>query len=69
MRKYMLEKVNDSIFKEVFVGYNEEKDRTVTVILDDNCVRWKESKKSKVHEFTNDKKAMCFKNASRALNR
>lgn len=57
-------------FNEYYEGENENK--KVQCILDDYCVRYIVSvngKKVSRREFSNDKKELCFKNATKALNK
>lgn len=63
-------KKESSIFKEYFEGTNGI--RRVTCILDDHCVRYMVFLNGKLksrREFSNSKKEMCFKNATKALNK
>lgn len=65
-----LVKVEDEIFKDVYVGTNGN--RKVTCILDTNCVRYivfENGKRVRRSEFSNDQKEKCFTNAEKALNR
>lgn len=69
-----LVKVERYGFSEIYEGVVG--DSKITCILDDNCVRWSLCRKARTiykqvsrHEFSNDKKELCFKNATRALNR
>lgn len=46
--------------------------RTVTCLLDDNCVRYtvvEDGKAKSRREYGNDQKERCFRNAEKALNR
>lgn len=57
-------------FNEYYEGENENK--KVQCILDNNCVRYMvfvNGKKVSRREFSNDKKELCFKNATKALNK
>lgn len=70
-----LKKEANSIFEEFYTGStymaNGQK-KTVNCILDDNCVRYivfiGNRVKSK-REFDNNKKEVCFRNATKALNK
>lgn len=69
-----LAKVERYGFSEIYEGVVG--DSKIVCILDDNCVRWSLCRKARTiykqvsrHEFSNDKKELCFKNATRALNR
>ena len=65
-----LRKENNSVFNEFFTGTNGNK--TVNCILDDNCVRYIvfEGRRIKTRrEYDNCKKELCFKNATKALNK
>ena len=61
----------------MFENYYEETNgnKTVMCILDNWCVRYhviiNNGRKitNKRHEFSNDKKELCFKNATKALNK
>jgi len=74
-----LEKSEDKIFNRIFVGTKEvmNKDyrmieRKVTCILDKNCVRYvvvENGKQISRREFANGKEELCFKNATKALNK
>jgi len=69
-----LKKVENNIFKEYYEGRNDG--RRVICILDLNCVRymvfapgkWGERQISR-REFANGKESLCFKNATKALNK
>lgn len=57
-------------FKEIYEGENGNK--KVWCCLDDYCVRYTVSVNNKQisrREFSNDKKELCFKNATKALNK
>lgn len=59
-------------FKECYEGKNELSHIEVYCILDDDCVRYavcKNGRWGRRHEFSNDKKELCFKNATKALNK
>lgn len=63
-------KVKNEMFNEYFEGSNGS--RRVTCILDDNCVRYmvfENGKRKSRREFANNNKALCFKNAVKALNK
>lgn len=65
-----LVKIKDYLYDEIYVGINGNK--KVVCILDNNCVRYVVSVNGKVksrREFSNDKKELCFKNATKALNK
>lgn len=65
-----LKRENNETFKEFFTGTNGNK--TVNCILDDNCVRYIVFEGLRVksrREFNNSKKDLCFKNATKALNK
>lgn len=68
-----LVKVKSNLFNKIYAGINGNKE--VVCILDDNCVRYivkdltKPRQRGKRHEFSNDKKELCFKNATKVLNR
>lgn len=71
-----LTRIQDSYFKDIFEGINGN--TKVTAILDNNCVRYMVFKWRSVsaswkltarHEFANNKKELCYKNATRALNK
>ena len=68
-----LKRVYSEIFEEMYEGVNGTK--LVYCILDDYCVRYvvRDITKPRVrgvrHEFANDKKELCFKNALKALNK
>ena len=75
-----LKKVEDSIYTEVYEAENiviRKKDwaavtRKVICILDDNKVCYivlEDGKRKRISEFNNAQKAMCFANATKALNR
>ena len=64
-----LVKVEGNMFNEYFEGSNGS--RSVTCILDDNCVRYmvfEDGKRKSRREFSNANKELCFKNATKALN-
>lgn len=67
-----LTKVNDDYFNELYKGVAVS-GASVTCILDDNCVRYmvldKNGKCKTRREYSNDKKDLCFKRATEALNR
>lgn len=70
MRMNELFKKENGNFKEYFEGTNGS--RRVTCILDDNCVRYMVFLNGKLksrREFSNSKKEMCFRNATKALNK
>lgn len=57
-------------FEEIFEGVNGNK--KVWCCLDNNCVRYTVTVNGKLisrREFSNDKKELCFKNATKALNK
>lgn len=63
-------KVKNEMFNEYFEGSNGS--RRVTCILDDNCVRYmvfENGKRKSRREFSNNNKALCLKNAVKALNK
>lgn len=66
-------RVESKLFKEMYVGINGNKE--VICILDDNCVRYMVKDLANVrrsykrYEFSNDKKALCFANATKMLNK
>lgn len=65
-----LKRENNETFKEFFTGTNGRK--IVNCILDDNCVRYIVFEGLRVksrREFDNSKKDLCFKNATKALNK
>lgn len=68
-----LVKVNSTIFDEIYEGINGNK--KVVCILDNNCVRYtvldltKPRQKGKRHEFNDNQKELCFRNATKVLNR
>ena len=65
-----LKRENNKTFKEFFTGTNGRK--TVNCILDDNCVRYivfEGLRVKSIREFDNSKKDLCFKNATKALNK
>ena len=61
------------MFEKYYEGTNGNK--TVICILDNWCVRYHviinngSETTNKRHEFSNDKKELCFKNATKALNK
>ena len=58
------------MFNEYFEGTRGG--RKVICILDDYCVRYmvfENGKKKSRREFRNDQKEICFKNATKALNK
>lgn len=66
----------DSYDSAITDAAQKSEEAKITCILDDNCVRWSLCRKARTiykqvsrHEFSNDKKELCFKNATRALNR
>lgn len=71
--KKELVRVESNIYDEIYEGVNENK--KVMCILDNNCVRYivfdlaKPRQSGKRHEFSNDKKELCFKNAIKVLNK
>lgn len=70
-----LKRTKNDYFNCFFEGINGK--NKVMCILDENCVRYAAFKltnlntwrKVKTSEFSNDKKALCFKNATKALNK
>ena len=70
-----LKKVNHSVFNEFFTGETYTKEgqkKTVNCILDDNCVRYVVFLGDRIksrREYDNCKKDLCFKNATKALNK
>ena len=63
-------KIKNEMFNEYFEGSNGS--RRVTCILDDNCVRYmvfENGKRKSRREFSNNNKALCLKNAVKALNK
>lgn len=65
-----LTKTNNQHFNEYYEGTNGS--RTVRAILDNNCVRYmiiENGKLKSKREFGNDKKDLCMKNATKALNK
>ena len=69
-----LEKVKNNdkywIFEEVYEGVNGNK--KVWCCLDNDCVRYTVSVNGKQvsrREFSNDKKELCLKNATKVLNK
>ena len=65
-------KTESQFFNQYYEGVNENKGVKVMCILDDNCVRYnvfKNGKWGRRHEFYDYQKDLCFKNATRALNR
>jgi hypothetical protein len=68
-----LVRVESNIFDEIYEGINGNK--KVVCILDNNCVRYtvfnltKHRQSGIRHEFTDDKKELCFKNATKVLNK
>lgn len=66
---FELKRVESKYFDEIYEGTNGNK--KVICILDDYCVRYHViiGRKNVRHEFSNDKKELCFKNATKALNK
>lgn len=68
-----LERIQSNIYDEIYEGINGNK--KVHCILDDHCVRYvvtdlrKPRNNGTRHEFPNDKKELCYKNALKALNK
>lgn len=65
-----LVKIENWSFDNYYEGTNGTK--KVICILDDYCVRYHvkvNGKETSRKEFTNDKKELCFKNATKALNK
>lgn len=65
-----LKKESNEVFDNFYTGTNGSK--TVNCILDDNCVRYivlQDGKIKSRREFNNIKKDICFKNATKALNK
>lgn len=65
----LIRKENE-IFKEYFERTNGR--RRVVCILDNHCVRYMvilDGKLKSRHEFSDDKKEKCFRNATKALNK
>ena len=65
-----LRKESNEMFKEFYTGTNGRK--VVNCILDDNCVRYIVFEGRRVkskREFGNTQKELCFKNATKALNK
>lgn len=68
-----LVKIESNVFDEIYEGINGNK--KVVCILDNNCVRYivldlaKPRQRGKRHEFNNDKKELCFRNAIKVLNK
>lgn len=70
-----LRKENNEVFKEFYTATtytsNGQK-KTVNCILDDNCVRYVVFVGNRIksrREFNNAQKDMCFKNATKAINK
>lgn len=67
---YELKRVHGGFFNEEYEGINGKK--KVCCILDNDCVRYMvfvDGKRKRIAEFSNDKKELCFKNATKALNK
>lgn len=65
-----LEKVEHELFLQYYVGQNGS--RKVVAILDKNCIRYMVYECGKLisrHEYINGNKEICFKNATKALNK
>ena len=65
-----LVKVKHWLFDNYYEGSKDNK--KVICILDDYCVRYHvvvNGKQKSKREFTNDKKDLCFKNATKVLNK
>lgn len=71
--KYEMNKVDHWLFKEYYEGFNPETQKTVTAILDNNCVRWMSKRVNASaavrHELRNGQEQLCLKNARTALNK
>lgn len=70
-----LRKENNEMFKEFYTGttyMSNGQKKTVNCILDDNCVRYIVFVGNRIksrREFDNTQKELCFKNATKALNK
>ncbi len=65
-----LQKTTNNYFNEVFTGINGNKE--VWCCLDNNCVRYAVKVNGKLitkREYSNNKKDLCFINATKALNK
>lgn len=63
-------KIENTFFNNYYEGLNGYK--KVICILDDYCVRYHvfiNGKQKSRREFKNDKKELCFKNATKILNK
>lgn len=68
--KELIKLENGLFYNDYYIGVNGTK--KVICILDDYCVRYivtVNEKQVSRREFSNDKKELCFKNATKALNK